>query len=552
MKKIVTLFMACASVLIVSAQLPYDTEMTRNHFNDAQIVHEEKNASWPALTLNGGVTVGQNVIIGDAVESYFIIALPQEGVPEKLLFNYSGGISLSTGTASIYESTDRKNWTGMWTMELSTSLGKSDSVSLKTNTRYMKFVYKGKSTMTYSKIRVRELKKLECSTPALSFSEAYVDAPELTQTAYITWSNIVAAVSSTSPAFTASLATVGEKNKLDQSTALKITYSHAEAGEHKGDIIIAGEGREVRIAVDGKTHKYEQSVNWPQTLDSMLTTESLTLTATATSGLDIVYESSDPTIATVNEQGELIITRSGEITLTATQPGNYKYLAAESVTKTLRINKATPSIALTCANIIYGQTLAEARLSETIGAVPGTLTWQDQDTGIVLNAGSYIFRVRFTPENENWYNTVTMPVAIVVDKAPQTIVWDIDELTTMKVGDTMMMDAEATSGLGLTYAFTDCILTIEDGRLTAEQAGSVLVIAFQEGNENYLPTTVLIKRFEIEGGISTATQSPVASDPANASISASPAAAQKLLRDAQLYIVSEGATYTPLGTELSR
>ena len=549
MKKIFTLFLACASVLMVSAQLPYDTEMTKNDFNNAQTVYEVENASW---ALTGGVTVGKTIIFGDAIESYFIIALPQDGVPEKLSFTYT---PLSGGTASIYESTDHKNWNGMWTMEISAGLGniaKPDSVSLKPSTRYLKFAYKGKGTMIYSKIRVRELKKLECSTPAFSFSEAYVDAPEQTQTAYITWSNIVASVSSTNPAFTASLATVGEKNKLDQSTALRITYSHAEAGEHKGAIVISGEGREVRIAVDGKTNKYEQSINWAQTLDSMLTVDQLTLTATATSGLDIVYESSDPSIATVSEQGELLITRSGEITLTATQPGNYKYMAAEPVSKTLRINKTTPVIALTCANIVYGQTLAEAALSETIGAVPGTLTWLDQATDTVLNAGSYIFRVLFTPENENWYNSVTMPVALVVEKAPQTIVWDIDELTTMQVGETLTVDAAATSGLSLTYAFTDCILTIENGHLTAEQAGSVLVIAFQEGNENYLPTTVLIKRFEIEGGISTATQSPVASDPANASSAGTSAAAQKLLHDAQLYIVTPHATYTPLGAKLSK
>lgn len=545
MKKIFTLLLVCASALMVSAQLPYDTEMTRNDFNNAQTVYEVENASWPLTS--GGVTVGKTIIIGEAIESYFIVALPQEGVPEKLFFSYS---TLSGGTASVYESTDHKNWTGMWTMELNAGLGnlaKSDSVSLKTSTRYLKFAYKGKGTMTYSKIRVRELKKLECSTSEFSFSEAFVDAQEQTQTAYITWSNIVASVSSTNPAFTASLATIGEKNKLDQSTALKVTYSHAQAGEHKGYIVISGEGREVRIAVDGKTKKYEQAINWAQTLDSMLTTEHLTLTATATSHLGIVYNSSNPSIATVNEQGELIITRSGEVTLTATQPGNYKYLAAEPVSKTLRINKATPAIALTCANLIYGQTLAEAELRETVGAVPGTLTWQDQDPHTVLNAGSYIFRVLFTPENQNWYNSVTMPVSVVVEKAPQTIVWDIDELTRMQVGDVLTIDAEATSGLPLTYAFTDCILTIEDGHLTAEQAGNVVVIAFQEGNENYLPTTVLIKRFEIEGGISTSVQSP-----ANDASDSNASAAQKLLHGSQLYIVSQGATYNVLGAELSR
>lgn len=533
MKKntILGLFMMLS--LSLMAQLPYDHELTKNDFNNAQTIFETENASW---ALTGGVSVGKTVIFGEAIESYFIVALPQDGVPEKLLFSYT---SLSGGTVSIYESTDHKNWSGMWTMELSAGLGniiKADSVSLKTTTRYLKFAYKGKGTANYSKIYVRELKKLQASTDSFSFNEAYVDAAEQSQTAYIYWSNIVAGVTSTNPAFSASLATVGEKNKLDQSTALVVTYSHAEAGEHKGQIVISGEGREVRINVSGKTNKYEQSINWSQELATILTTDELFLTASATSGLGVVYESSDETVATVSEEGKVLIKKAGTVTLTATQPGNYKFNAASSIQKSLTIEKATPVISLTCANLIYGQALAEAELKETVGQVEGSLSWIGHEESEVLNAGTYTISVLFTPANEDLYQRVTMPVSLTVEKAPQSIVWDIDDTTYMHVGETMSSSATATSHLPLTYAFTQCILDVTEGVITAEQTGTVVVIAFQEGNENYLPTTVLIRTFVVAANIETEVSAAPRTDEAI-----------KRMQEGNLYIQRKGRIYDAAG-----
>lgn len=62
-----------------------------------------------------------------------------------------------------------------------------------------------------------------------------------------------------------------------------------------------------------------------------------TLTATASSGLDLSYASSNTSVATVNTNGEVTITGIGSTTITASQAGDANYLAATDVEQTLTV-----------------------------------------------------------------------------------------------------------------------------------------------------------------------------------------------------------------------
>ena len=85
------------------------------------------------------------------------------------------------------------------------------------------------------------------------------------------------------------------------------------------------------------------------------------LTATASSGLAISYESSDPTVASVS--GNIVtILKVGATTITASQEGNGSYDMATPVARTLTVNKA-------------GQTITFGALaSKTYGDAPFALT----------------------------------------------------------------------------------------------------------------------------------------------------------------------------------
>ena len=323
-----------------------------------------------------------------------------------------------------------------------------------------------------------------------------VDDPVATKNVTVSWTNIVASVTSTDPHFSASVETVGQKNLIDQKTTITLFYSHEEAGSHSGEIIISGEGREARIAVSGTTSKYDQTLSWPQTLTECIATDELSFNAYASSGLEVEYQTSDPAIAEV-EGNVLRIHSSGTVTITATQPGNYKYNAANSEQKTLVIHKADPAISLSVDDITYGQRLSEAVLHELIGTVPGTLTWLNIDADTLLNAGDYTLSLLFTPENTAIYNDATMSVALHVNKAVQTILWEEQE-TELTVGTPVLSTATLSSGMEITYAYTACLLSIEEGIITPENEGEVTVIAYHPGNENYLPTTVIMQTFTIQ------------------------------------------------------
>lgn len=496
MNKIFSLIAVLAVSISLSAQLAWDTEFTKDDFNNAQtVISKTENVAFDnaLLGLGGGLKIGKLVLIG-TYEDECVIALNPVGIPETLSFAWQGG---SNGSLSVYQSPDHNNWSLLLTKEGNTiSTDTEESLALATNTRYLKFYATGKTAVAFRKIKVTELKSLSASTDEWPFGSAMVDDADGVKSVTVNWTNIVAEVSSTDPHFSASLTTVGQKNLINQSTQLNIIYSHSEAGQHSGEIVIAGEGREVRIAVSGETKKYDQTLTWIQTLGEYLTTDRPMLNAFTSSGLPVQYESSDSTIAYVQD-GVVQILCAGEVTLTATQPGNYKYNAVEPIAKSLSIRKADPMIGVTVDDLTYGQPLSAAQIHETLGQVPGSFAWQNIAVDSVLDAGDYALSLLFTPDDPCIYNTRTLQVPLHVNKAVQTILWE-EQPTDLTVGTPVPSTAVLSSGLPITYAYTECLLSIEDGIIMPENEGEVTVVAYHPGNNNYLPTTVIMTVFTIQ------------------------------------------------------
>ena len=501
MKKIFFLIASMMLSLGIQAQLAWDTEMTKNDFDNAQtVISKTSNVSFsnPVLGMGGGLKLGKIVVnvfgIGEQpYQDECVIALSQTGVADSLFFAWQGA---SDGSIGVYQSLDHNNWSIVYTHDGNTiSTDTEVKVELTTNTRYIKFAATGKTALAVRKIKVTELKELSASTDEWPFGSGMVDDAEGQKNVTITWTNIVASVTSTDPHFSASLTTIGQKNLINQTTQLTIRYSHSEAGEHSGEIVVAGEGREVRIAVSGQTSKYDQTLTWIQDIDQCVATDHISFNAFASSSLDVVYVSSDESVAYV-EGNELVVVCAGEVTLTATQPGNYKFNAAESLSKSLTILKADPMIGVTVEDLTYGQPLSEALIHETLGQVEGSFTWLEIAPDSVLNAGDYALSLLFKPADSCVYNERTIPVGLHVNKAVQTIVWEGQE-TDLTVGTNVPSTAQLSSGLPITYAYTSCLLAIEEGIIIPENEGEVTVVAYHPGNENYLPTTVIMETFTI-------------------------------------------------------
>ena len=285
MKKIYMIVAGMMLAMTVSAQLAWDTEMSKSDFENAQtVISKTDNVSFsnPVLGVGGGLSVGK-ISVFSTYDDECVIALSQTSIAERLSFSWQGG---SNGTFSVYQSADHSNWSLVVSKEGNTiSTDTQEEVALAPTTRYLKFAASAHTAVVFRKIKVTELKELSASTDEWPFGSGMVDDAEGQKNVNITWTNIVASVTSTDPHFSASLTTVGQKNLINQTAHLTIRYSHSEAGSHSGEIVIAGEGREVRIAVSGQTSKYDQTLTWIQDINQCVATDHISFNAfTSSSG----------------------------------------------------------------------------------------------------------------------------------------------------------------------------------------------------------------------------------------------------------------------------
>lgn len=112
-------------------------------------------------------------------------------------------------------------------------------------------------------------------------------------------------------------------------------------------------------------------------------------------------------------------THTLSVTFTPTDTADY---SAVTVTASLTVNKATPTVTwATPAPITYGTPLSATQLDAT-ASVPGTFSYT-QSVGTILNAGVYYVGVSFTPTDGTDYNTNGDSINLTVNQATPTVTW---------------------------------------------------------------------------------------------------------------------------------
>lgn len=139
-------------------------------------------------------------------------------------------------------------------------------------------------------------------------------------------------------------------------------------------------------------------------------------------------------------------------------------------------------------------------------------------------------------------------VGSVEEQWAQEIIWDLDTLQ-MIVGDTLRLNAVATSGLEVGYSLDNAdVCALENNMLIALAAGEITVIATQEGNALYLPaeevtytiTVVAAEDDDDEDDVTTGLE-----DMLDNQVKVS-----KIIRDGKMYIIRGNQVYDMLGTRL--
>ena len=466
MKKIFTILaVAMFTALSAMAQLPYNTTMTSDHYNDATIVKSDGDNGW-----DGGIRLG-NVNGGgfNYSDKYVVIALSENGIAKKITCTTEAkSISVITPPTDIVFyiawSADNSNFT---TLETKKSKTNSFDVELPKEAKYIKLCYSGNFGGYFRDIVVEEL--VYCNAPEHDVwepTDTIGAEPTLGETTMV-WGNTepfeLTLSGEGASQFTASITNNASKGQYGTAT-ISATYKHDVAGVHEAVLTVDNGTYSYTIALKGTTlaadpEQVAQEITWEQDLAVVNVFDTVVLDAVAMT--EVTYAVSDSTVASV-DGNVLVLHNAGEVVVYAYAAESDEYLA-DTVAKT-----------------------------------------------------------------------------VVVAPLMQEIVWTMDTLM-MTVGDTMELNAVATSGLEVVY-YLSCgdVVTLDDKLLIALQPGEVVVTAAQDGTNNYLAAEAVEYTITVVD-VQTGTEN-VNSD--------AKARAYKVVRDGRIYIHMGGNVYDMLGNQL--
>ena len=239
------------------------------------------------------------------------------------------------------------------------------------------------------------------------------------------------------------------------------------------------------------------------------TTNTIALSASASSGLPIIFSVSGP--ATISGS-TLTLTGAGSVTVTAAQPGNTSYAAAISVPKSISVSMASPSVTVICTPnpILYtSYSTCTATVGGVSGDIPtGSVTWTFATPSINNgnpvsmgshslsggsssvsignnNVGSYTISATYSGDAGN--NSSSKSTTVQLNPAPQTITFTA--LPTQVVFGLTPLELSATgggSGNPVTFSIVSGPGAVINGNeLNLTGAGTIVVAANQAGSTNY-------------------------------------------------------------------
>lgn len=406
---------------------------------------KEKALSQGSLTLNGS----------KKQQDYNLT-----GIPATLTFTAKHGTKSSSSWSSASYSAliveqyvyrdGMFNWYEVYNNVVGTSDTQSGNIAIDEGATKLRFrTLETGTDHTISNIQVTQKKLLRAD-----ITEVDQEAETNTvwqKTITVSHSNIdMMSISTQNGLLTLSQTTLGEGCGDFGDDAFTVSFTPTEKNQEYNDVIIITDSKEqpstIEIPIRLTTKGLNQSINGYELPQEALATDEITVSATASSGLEVSFHSSDSTIAYV-EEGSLVILQAGTVTITATQEGNEKYDAALSIEKTIVINKVATTIttAPAAATIVYGQSLSESALTDGEASVAGTFAWENPDTKPVAGTPSY--NVIFVPDQSNIYANATKLVSLRVEKAtPVVTTWPTaSEISiAQSLGDSELKNGEAS------------------------------------------------------------------------------------------------------------
>ncbi|MBK8476194.1 MAG: hypothetical protein IPL39_07715 [Opitutaceae bacterium] len=162
-------------------------------------------------------------------------------------------------------------------------------------------------------------------------------------------------------------------------------------------------------------HRSAQSIDFPPLPDLTVPPASLTLGASASSGLRVGYSVSGPARLSGNV---LTFTGIGEIVVTARQPGNSNYMAAADVVRRFNVSKRFASVTVGNRTVTYDGTPHALTATTTPAGLNVVVTYSGSPTA-PTSAGTYAVVATIDDADYAGESTGTLVIA----KAPTSLTW---------------------------------------------------------------------------------------------------------------------------------
>ena len=243
------------------------------------------------------------------------------------------------------------------------------------------------------------------------------------------------------------------------------------------------------LAVGIDVHPIIQTINFTTVATPVYPLTKVTLSATATSWLNVSFASITTTVCTVSVKTLSLLT-SGNCILHALQNGNPDYAAAPIVTQQVYVTPLSQTITWPT---ITGTRYAASQMTLTATASSGlTVAFVSTTpavctvagaTASLLASGTCILRAT-QAGNAIYAAAPVVQQSVVVHLAPQTITFTA--VGGQTVGANVTLSATASSGLTVSFAsVTGTVCTVSGTTATMLTAGTCTIHATQAGNTTY-------------------------------------------------------------------
>ncbi len=255
--------------------------------------------------------------------------------------------------------------------------------------------------------------------------------------------------------------------------------------------------------------KANQTITFPDIASKPLGIPDFDPGATSSSGLPVVYTSSNPAVATI-VANQIHIVGLGATTITATQPGDANNNAATSVIKSLTVSGSAQVITFPA---ILPKTIGDPDFNPGATASSGLpITYTSADPTVATIVGNFVHitgsgttLITANQVGDSNYAGTSSSVNLTVNKKNQTISFG-GLATKLRSDADFNPGATASSELAITYTSSNpAVALIVNNLVRLVGAGSTMITANQAGDNSFNAATPISQNLTVNKGVQVIT-----------------------------------------------